>query len=120
MSLFRRSVTHEQSIAVEMLALIERALGARRELSKVNVVIGPLSGVSPESLSFCFTPIAREMGFGSPDLVVLRSAAEAKCNSCGTTEEILEPGAPCSSCGSPDRTIVSGMECTVESVEEED
>lgn len=105
---------------MEMLGVIERALGARRELSKVTVVIGPLSGVSPESLSFCFAPIAREMGFGSPELVVRKPGVRVRCAACGRTEELIEPGAPCSSCGSSDRGILSGMECTVESVEMDD
>ncbi len=108
---------HERSIAAEMLALIERALGARRRLSKVTVAIGPLSGVSPESLSFCFSPIAAEAGFGNPQLVFRRLGVRVRCSSCGGIEEILEPGAPCCCCGSSERSILSGMECTVESVE---
>lgn len=103
-----------------MLAIIERALGAPRKLSRVTVSIGPLSGVSPDSLSFCFAPIAIEAGFGSPELVFRRKGIMVECASCGGVEEMVEPGAPCSSCGSRDRSILSGMECTVESVEIED
>jgi Zn finger protein HypA/HybF involved in hydrogenase expression len=60
------------------------------------------------------------MGFGNPELVVIRAGIRVVCLSCGTAGVLDRPDTPCPSCGSMDRNITSGMECTVESVEIEE
>jgi hydrogenase nickel incorporation protein HypA/HybF len=108
---------HEYSLAQDMAEVIISALGGARRLAAVTVVMGPLSGVSWESLSFCFTEIASTKGLGSPELVVRKTVAEMRCSQCGHVwhSDDFEPGCP--ACGSWDRRIVSGREFFVESVE---
>ncbi len=108
---------HEYSLAQDMAEVIISVLGGPRRLSTVTVVMGPLSGVSWESLSFCFTEIASVRGLGSPELVVRKTGAEMRCLHCGHAwhGSDFEPGCP--ACGSWDRRIVSGREFFVESVE---
>ncbi|MFO7626203.1 MAG: hydrogenase maturation nickel metallochaperone HypA [Candidatus Fermentibacteraceae bacterium] len=108
---------HEYSLAQDMAEVIVSVLGGARRLSTVTVVMGPLSGVSAESLSFCFTEIASAKGLGSPELVVRKTVAEMLCSRCGHAwhSDDFSPGCP--ACGSWDRRIVSGREFFVESVE---
>jgi len=108
---------HEYSLAQDMAEVIISALGGPMTLSTVTVVIGPLSGVSGESLAFCFTEIASARGLGRPELVVRKTRAEMRCTRCGHVwhSDDFSPGCP--ACGSWDRRIVSGREFFVESVE---
>ena len=111
---------HELSIAEDMLRIIGNVLGARRELSTVTLVLGPLSGVSAESLQFCFCQIAEMRGFGSPELVIRDVPAVVHCRSCNNNYEAKEFYEGCPFCGSFEREILSGRECMVESVEIEE
>jgi hydrogenase nickel incorporation protein HypA/HybF len=111
---------HELSLAEEMLQMIAGVIGSGSRLERVNIVIGPLSGVSADSLRFCFTELAAMRGFGSPDLVVDETAASIRCRSCGLSYEVHEFTEGCPVCGSLERDILSGMECTLESIEVDD
>lgn len=111
---------HEYSIAQDMIGLIERTLGARRELLAVTVTIGPLSGVSPESLRFCFSEIAGQNGFGTPELRVSCPPARIRCRSCDLEYETADLRSGCPSCSSPDMQVLSGRQCILDSVEIED
>jgi hydrogenase nickel incorporation protein HypA/HybF len=108
---------HELSLAEEMVRIIRKTVGGSGELRTVTVVMGPLSGVSPESLSFCFTEVARMKGMGSPGLVVRETDAAFRCLSCGFRwrGRNFTPGCP--ACGSWEREIESGREFYIESVE---
>lgn len=108
---------HEYSIAQDMIGLIERTLGARRDLLAVTVTIGPLSGVSPESLRFCFSEIARQNGFGEPELLVNSAPATIRCRSCDLEYETDDLRRGCPSCSSHDMVVLSGRQCTLDSVE---
>lgn len=97
--------------------IIGRAIGGARPLDRVNVTIGPLSGISPESLRFCFTEVANSEGFGRPELVITEIAARLVCLACGNEYQAADFYDGCPSCGSIDRKILSGREFTVDSVE---
>jgi len=111
---------HEFSLAEEMLVMISDVIGSGRRLERVNLVIGPLSGVSADSLRFCFTELAAMRGLGSPDLVVEEPPASLRCRSCGLSYEVHEFVEGCPACGSMERDILSGMECMLESIEVDD
>ena len=108
---------HELSIARDMTLIIGRAIGGPRPLDRVNVTIGPLSGISPESLRFCFGEVASTEGFGRPELVITEIAASLVCLDCETEYNTRDFYDGCPSCGSINRKILSGREFTVDSVE---
>lgn len=89
-------------------------------LARVSITVGPLSGICPESLSFCFTEIARMEGFGEPELVITRTQARLVCLDCGIEYEAEDFYRGCPECGSISRRILSGREFTVDSVEIDD
>lgn len=108
---------HEMSLAQDMTRIIENALGRKAHLERVNVTIGPLSGISPESLRFCFTEIAKMQGFGEPELVINNTEAKMVCLECQTEYEAADLYQGCPKCGSISRRILSGRELSVDSVE---
>ncbi len=101
---------HEVAIAESILDLIERQIGNVQILSEVEIQIGPLSGVSADSLEFCFSTVAKQKGFGSPLLKVERTLVDVRCEHCKGRYQIPDPIDPCPACGSWHRTILSGDE----------
>lgn len=108
---------HELSLAKDMTRIIGKVLGGCRPLDTVNITIGPLSGISPESLRFCFTEVAKMEGFGEPRLVITETEAKLICLDCNVEYQAKEFYQGCPSCGSFNRRILSGREFTVDSVE---
>lgn len=115
-----RMTMHELSLARDMIMIISQTLGEVRPLDAVNITVGPLSGISPESLRFCFTEIARMEGFGEPELVITETEAKLVCIDCRCEYEAADFYQGCPSCGSIRRRILSGREFTVDSVEIEE
>jgi len=111
---------HELSLAHDMTRIIGSALGRKVHLDRVNITVGPLSGISPESLRFCFTEIAKIEGFGEPELVINLTRAKLICLDCDTEYEAKDFYQGCPDCGSISRRILSGREFTVDSVELEE
>ena len=108
---------HELSIACGILDVVEETLGRREPLTAVDLVLGPLSGVSAEALEFCFTEAAWQRGFGRPVLRIRPVEAVVECPECGTAYGATDLAACCPSCGGIFKRILSGRECSVESVE---
>lgn len=108
---------HEFSIAESIVDIVGKAIGPKREVLSVHLTLGPLSGISSEALRFCFTEVAKQKGFGSPELVICEVAARLHCNDCGTDYEGMDFFEGCPDCQSLNRTILSGREFTVDSAE---
>jgi hydrogenase nickel incorporation protein HypA/HybF len=111
---------HELSIARDITGIIARVLGGPRRLDRVNVTIGPLSGISPESLRFCFAEVARAEGLGEPELCISEPSASLVCLECRREYSTGNFYDGCPDCGSMLRRIVTGTEFTVDSVELDD
>jgi hydrogenase nickel insertion protein HypA len=111
---------HELSVAQSILDTIEKKLGFVKPLIRVFLTIGPLAGVSAESLEFWFSEIAKQKGFGTPEIVINKTMAWAICSECKTKYEIKSLYSGCQKCDSYERTIESGFECTIDSIEMED
>jgi hydrogenase nickel incorporation protein HypA/HybF len=93
---------HEMGIALQIVEITTTSLpadlGAAR-VAAVNLKIGKLAAVVPESLRFCF------------DVVV------ASCNDCNARWTIDEPVFICKTCQSGSLEILSGRELDIESIE---
>lgn len=116
----RTRFMHELSVALDIVKLIEAALGAKKPLVSVHLTLGPLSGICPDSLRFCFQEIAGQEGFGAPELVMNQTAARVHCHDCGLDYETKEFFEGCPQCHSMNRTVESGDEFTVDYVEIEE
>ena len=108
---------HELSVAESILNTIEQHLGGKKILTKINLSIGPLSGVSAESLEFWLSEIVKEKGFGTPVLEIKKPKASAVCAQCKNTYEVKSFYSGCPQCGNFERTVSSGYECVIDSIE---
>lgn len=108
---------HEVSIAQAILRVAEETLGKVQPLLSARVTIGPLSGVEPETLSFCFPEVAEALGFGRPQLQITLTEIRARCQSCSTEYAMKDFGDSCPQCDSFDRILLSGDELRLEEVE---
>ena len=108
---------HEMSVAEAMIDTIADALGGRAELQSASVTIGPLSGINAESLRFCFTEVADQLGFGQPELLVTKMAAAAHCLACTTDYELINPYDRCPNCESLSREVRGGDDFTLDAVD---
>lgn len=108
---------HEFSIAENIVDVVGKAVGSRKRLLSVSVTLGPLSGISAEALRFCFTEVAKQKGFGSPELIVNEIAAKLHCCDCGLDYESMDFFEGCPGCRSLNRRVISGHEFTVDEAE---
>ena len=109
---------HEMSIALSIIEADEekaREEGAGK-ISGVDLVIGKLAGIEPESLKFCFSAAAK--GTLAEDAVFMVEEPEGigECGDCGMRFPVTFYYAECPGCRSLRVTIVSGEEFLIQSI----
>ena len=109
---------HEYGVALDIVDLALKTAGGRH-ITKVNLRIGALSGISGESLAMYLELILGERQAGAPAVVVTAVAARFKC-SCGNEYAPGKLFDPCPSCSGFDRITIDGNECAIESIEVDD
>jgi hydrogenase nickel incorporation protein HypA/HybF len=127
---------HELSISSAIVNTAERH-AARRQVTAVDVRVGSLRQVVPDSLAFYFEIVARDTLCEGARLELERVAALLRCADCGrqwdpappplATHEPLGPDGvvppvpsfACPDCGTPGE-VLAGDELEVESIEVED
>lgn len=111
---------HEFAAAKDILQMLEHTLGSERDLRRVHLTLGPLSGIAAEALRFCFSELAKQEGFGSPELIIEEIASRVRCGACGTEYAVTDFADACPECQSLKRKILSGDEFTLDWAEVED
>ncbi|MEI6756683.1 MAG: hydrogenase maturation nickel metallochaperone HypA [Chlorobium sp.] len=114
---------HEMSIAlsiVEAVATKAQEEGAGR-ISGIDLVIGKLAGIEPESLKFCFSAAAKGTLAEGAVLAIDEPEGVGECGECGKRFPVSFYYAECPDCRSLRVTIVSGEEFLIQSmtIEEE-
>jgi hydrogenase nickel incorporation protein HypA/HybF len=110
---------HELSLSS---AIVDTAVkhAAGRRVSVVNLTVGALRQVVPESLDFYFEIVARGTVCEGAHLEQRLVPARARCGGC-QREWDLEPLLfRCPGCGEPATEVLSGNELEVESIEVEE
>ena len=109
---------HELSISEAVVNTVLRHADGRR-VTGVDLTVGALRQVVPESLEFYFEIVAR----GTPcEGAVLRQhlvAARARCTGCGHEWSLDMPAFRCAECGGA-AEAVTGEELEVESIDVEE
>ncbi len=111
---------HEMAIAVQIVEIASAAVPpgmAAGSVERVNLRIGRLTAVVPESLRFCFEVVSRDTALSGAELHIDDVPIVAECRACGALSDIDEPPFVCSACGDGSLNIVSGRELTVTSIE---
>jgi len=107
---------HELAIADAVVQICcEHAQG--RRVTKVEVKIGHLRQVVPDSLAFAFELVAGGTPVEGAQLEIEHVPARVACSSCGSETEIDWFPLACAACGGLDVEVIAGEECHVESLE---
>lgn len=110
---------HELSIAH---ALIDAAIQAAPEshILTVNIRVGPMAGVAPDALLFCFAVAAESTPCSQAKLVIEEAPLTVFCPKCQEAKA-LDPfyNLSCPTCASPTPQILTGQELDLVSVEVE-
>ncbi|HEV7178042.1 MAG TPA: hydrogenase maturation nickel metallochaperone HypA [Solirubrobacteraceae bacterium] len=110
---------HELSLSSAIVNTVAKHADGRR-VSVVNLRVGGLRQVVPESLEFYFEFVARGTVCEGARLEQELVAAALRCDACATTWEMDLPFFRCPECGSSEVTVTSGNEFEVESIEVEE
>lgn len=112
---------HEMSIAQSLLNIILEE-GSRHSLSRVrqvNLQIGAMAAIVPDSLTFCFELLARDTLAEGARLAIEEIPVVARCGDCSLDYPVENQVFLCPRCGMPSLELVSGRELSVVSIEGE-
>jgi hydrogenase nickel incorporation protein HypA/HybF len=110
---------HELSLSSAILATVVKHAEGRR-VTAVNLKVGQLRQVIPDSLEFYFEFVSRGTVCEGARLEQELVPAALACEPCGRQWEIEIPAFRCPFCGGSDVAIRSGEEFQVESIEVEE
>jgi hydrogenase nickel incorporation protein HypA/HybF len=106
---------HELAITQSIVDAVVEHVGEEKVLV-VRLRIGPLSGVVPDALRFCFDLAAEGTCLSGARLEIEEPVAVAHCRDCDADFELPDHILLCP-CGSADVAVLSGRELKISSVE---
>jgi len=107
---------HELSLCQAIVDTVERHR-AGRQVRQVNVRIGYLRQVVPDSLLFSWTVMTDGTDLADSELLIEHVAAVVACRSCGARTELDRPLLVCRGCESGDVELLSGEEFQLVSID---
>jgi hydrogenase nickel incorporation protein HypA/HybF len=110
---------HELSIARDIASIVCELIPSpdRPRIRTINVDVGEMSGVVPDSLSFCYEAVAEEMSLPSKALRIRRVPFRCSCRACGGDFSNDSGIVICPACGSTDVDVHSGRELRVTTID---
>lgn len=112
---------HEVSIMQNSIKIVlEKAKENNlKNISKITIKIGELSGVMSDSLIFAFNSLSKGTIAEGAEFLIEKVDATAMCNDCGITFKIDHFNKLCPSCNKFSTNILSGYELYVNTIEGE-
>jgi hydrogenase nickel incorporation protein HypA/HybF len=110
---------HELSLSSAIVNTVVKHSGGRR-VTLVNLRVGRLRQVIPDTLQFYFQFVSRDTPCEGARLEQEVVEARLRCLPCARQWEIEIPAFRCPTCGGSDVEIASGNEFEVESIEVEE
>jgi len=110
---------HELALSSAIVNTVAKHAHGRR-VTVVNLRVGRLRQVVPDTLEFYFEFVARDTVCEGARLEQEVTDARLRCNACALEWEIEIPAFRCPTCGGGDVEIASGNEFEVESIEVEE
>lgn len=107
---------HELALSSAIVNAVAKHAGGQR-VAVVNLRVGRLRQVLPDTLAFYFEFAARDSVCEGARLVQEVIDPRLRCNRCGREWEIEIPAFRCPACGGSDVEIACGDEFVVESIE---
>ena len=114
---------HEMGIAHQIIQIAVDAIPADTENCKINAVnveIGTLSAIVPDSLSFCFEIGAKGTPCAEAELIITIVPAVMKCNDCNTEWNVDEIAFQCQSCQSINIQMIKNCDIDIISINIDD
>jgi hydrogenase nickel incorporation protein HypA/HybF len=114
---------HEVSIVEALFRQVEKevaASGLEGRVTRLDLVIGRLSGVHVDAFRFAYELMAPGTLLESAELRIEQPSAICSCHACGARTEIREWVAECPTCGSDDLTHEGGRQMLLETIELEE
>jgi hydrogenase nickel incorporation protein HypA/HybF len=111
---------HEMGIAMEILDIVQDAIPADMagvRVRRVNLKVGRLSAVVPDSLRFCFQVAADKTAAAGAELAIEEIDVTARCGDCLHEWTIDTPDFVCPACNSGRTEMLSGRELEIVSIE---
>jgi hydrogenase nickel incorporation protein HypA/HybF len=113
-------IMHEMGIAMQIIEITTASIPADMQhvrVARVNLKVGKLAAIVPDSLRFCFEIAAQETPLAGAELVIEELPVVARCNDCDTEWTINGPDFICQKCKSGSIQLISGRELDIESIE---
>lgn len=114
---------HEMGIAHQIIQIAIDAIPADMascKINAVNVEIGTLSAIVPDSLSFCFELGIKDTPCAGAELSIKIIPAVMKCNDCNTEWNINEIAFECQSCRSTNLQTIKNCDIDIISIDIDD
>ncbi len=105
---------HELSVTQSIVDQVAQRLEGR-QVESVQLEIGRLSGVVPDSVRFCFDLVTAGTALEGSTLQIGEPEGRGRCRRCGD-DFALEDLILLCPCGSADVTIISGDQLLIKSV----
>jgi hydrogenase nickel incorporation protein HypA/HybF len=112
---------HELPITQSMLDIVvEKAReSGTKKVTKINTIIGALSGVEKSCIEFYFDCLKNDYGLSGAVLDITTVPVSLKCRKCGREFTAEDLPWSCPDCESYSIALIRGNECYVESIEVE-
>ena len=111
---------HEMGIALQIIDIATASIPPDLKdvkIERVNLKIGKLAAVVPESLRFCFDVAVKDTPLEGAGLSIVEMPVVARCKDCDKQWTIDGPAFSCENCRSGNLDIISGRELDIESIE---
>jgi hydrogenase nickel incorporation protein HypA/HybF len=110
----RKFIMHEMGIALQIVEIATASIPsdlADVRIERVNLKVGKLAAVVPESLRFCFSVASKDTALDGAELIINELPVVA------SEWTITSPVFKCETCNSGSLEILSGRELDIESIE---
>jgi hydrogenase nickel incorporation protein HypA/HybF len=111
---------HEMGIALQIMEIAAASIPPELKgvtVAKVNLRIGKLAAVVPDSLRFCFEIATKDTALDGAVLHIDEIPVVARCNDCNIEWTIEKAVFQCEKCGGGSLKILSGRELDIDSIE---
>lgn len=111
---------HEMGLATEIVRIVTESIPSDMvdpKVERVNLKVGKLAAVVPQSLKFCFDIVAKDGPADGAELHIEEIGVSARCNDCAHRWDIDAPAFQCPRCNSGSIEMLTGRELDIESIE---
>ena len=111
---------HEMGIAMQIIEIAVASIPAdlkNAKVKKINIKVGKLSAVVPESLHFCFQIAAQDTPLCDAELDIEEIPLKIRCTDCNVEWIAHEPVFLCRKCNGKSVEMLSGRELDITSIE---